>query len=318
MVLGRPLANTRMYILDKAAPARCRLGGRAKSILAATASRGDTSIEPELTAEKFIADPFERAPTHGCIRTGDLARFLAGRHGSSSWAGSTSRSRSAASASSWARSRPCWTGMPAVQELCVVAREDRARGQAAGGVCGRGAGVTCRTSRASRNSVKERLPEYMVPAAWVEMASLPLTPNGKVDRKNLPAPEYQRAELAGEYQEATHAGRRSAGRHLGRSAEAGPGGRSRPLLRAGRTFAAGHAGGVPHRHAFQVELPLRRFVRSSDGGGAVRAGGGIATRAARTAGSAHRAGAADRSPAAIVRPAASVVPGSTGTQQLEL
>ena len=53
-----------------------------------------------------------------------------------------------------------------------------------------------------RSHVGKQLPDYMTPAAFVEMTSLPLTPNGKVDRKALPMPDYERSELAGEYQAA--------------------------------------------------------------------------------------------------------------------
>ena len=99
---------------------------------------------------------------------------------------------------------------------------------------------------ALRNWVKEQLPEYMVPVAWVEMPSLPLTPNGKVDRKNLPAPEYQRAELAGEYQEARTPAEEVMAGIWAEVLKLDQVGSSRPVLRAGRTLPAGHAGSVSH------------------------------------------------------------------------
>ena len=88
---------------------------------------------------------------------------------------------------------------PAVQDCVVIAREDVAGDKRLVGYVVPAAGQKVNAAEL-RNWVKERLPEYMVPVAWVEMASLPLSPNGKVDRKNLPAPDYERPELAGEYQ----------------------------------------------------------------------------------------------------------------------
>ena len=106
------------------------------------------------------------------------------------WGAPMSRSRSAATASSSAKSRPRLTGLDGVQQAVVIAREDRPGDKRLVGY------ITGTADPAeARAALAERLPAYMVPAAVVMVAALPLTSNGKLDTRALPAPEY----TAGQY-----------------------------------------------------------------------------------------------------------------------
>jgi amino acid adenylation domain-containing protein len=189
--IGRPIRNTRVYVLDRA------------FTLAPTGARGELYIggegvargyhgRPELTAERFLPDPFSEVPGARLYRTGDAVHFLA--EGSLEFLGRVDHQIKIRGF----RIEPgevevALQEVPGVKESTVSAREEGGEWQlVAYVVAERGAAVTAATLR---QSLRERLPAYMVPAIFMLLDRLPLTPNGKVDRRALPAPVSSRADL---------------------------------------------------------------------------------------------------------------------------
>jgi amino acid adenylation domain-containing protein len=203
--IGRPVAGTRVYVLDAAAlplpegvPGELYIGGEG-------VARGYLR-RPELTAERFVPDGFG-PPGERLYRTGDRVRWRAG--GVLEYLGRLDHQVKLRGF----RIEPgeieaALRASPLVREAVVVLREDAPSDQGEQGEQGgqgeRGgrrlvayvapapAGATGQVGdavAALRDLCRERLPAHMVPAAFVVLERLPLTPNGKVDRRALPAPD---------------------------------------------------------------------------------------------------------------------------------
>src|SRR5688572_18962956 len=160
---------------------------------------------PELTAERFVRDPFSREPGARMYRTGDLARYLP--DGNLEFLGRNDQQvkvRGYRIELGEIEARLC--EHPTVREAVVIARQDSGGDKrlvayvtsAATGERDSDAPVA-ELVAALRRHLAERLPEYMVPSAFVRLAALPLTPNGKLDRNALPAPDGE-AVLARAYE----------------------------------------------------------------------------------------------------------------------
>jgi amino acid adenylation domain-containing protein len=196
ITIGRPIAQTQLYVLDaRLRPVPVGVTGELY-IGGAGVARGYYQ-KPSLTAERFLPDPFSKAPGARFYRTGDLARWRS--DGTLECLGRADhqvkirgfRVELGEIESALARH-------PAVREAAVVARED------ATGEHALVAYVAARDGQASgaaelRRWLGEALPEYMVPSAFVALDALPLTPNRKVDRNALPAPEAGRGDSGLDY-----------------------------------------------------------------------------------------------------------------------
>jgi amino acid adenylation domain-containing protein len=184
VVLGRPLGNMKVYILDAyGEPVPVGVAGELY-IGGAGVARGYLN-RPELTRERFVKDPFASEPEARMYKTGDLGRWLP--DGNIEFLGRNDfqvkiRGFRIELGEIESRLREC-TG---VRDAVVLARED-----------GAGDKRLVAYYTASETNVAEQLrahvaavlPDYMVPAAYLHLERLPLTPNGKLNRAALPAPD---------------------------------------------------------------------------------------------------------------------------------
>jgi len=182
--IGRPISNTRVYILDQAG--RPVAPGETGELYAAGdgVARGYLN-SPEATAEKFLRDPFVADGSARMYRTGDLARWR--DDGTVEFLGRIdTQVKILGYRIEPGEIEAVLLAHSAVKQVCVVPHTDESGSKRLVGYYV--AAPDCGTTVADlRKYLTEKLPAFMVPALFVQLPSLPLTPNGKIDRAALPA-----------------------------------------------------------------------------------------------------------------------------------
>jgi amino acid adenylation domain-containing protein/natural product biosynthesis luciferase-like monooxygenase protein len=190
--IGRPIANTRIYLLD------ARLQPVPQGVAGELFIAGDGLARgylrrPDLTAERFVPDPFG-APGSRLYRTGDLARFRP--DGRLDYLGRIDHQvKLRGFRIELGEIEAALRSHPQVDDVAVLARDDTGGDKRlVAYVVGRGGEPVSESALLAH--LQRQLPVHMLPAHWVALAALPRTPNGKLDRPALPAPARASAAAA--------------------------------------------------------------------------------------------------------------------------
>jgi amino acid adenylation domain-containing protein len=200
--IGRPIANTQVYILDAqkqpvgiGVPGELYIGG-------AGLARGYLN-RPELTADRFILNPFSDEPSSRLYKTGDLARYLS--DGNIEFLGRIDHQVKIRGFRIELGEIEAAIGQhPALRETVVLVREDNPGDKRLVAYIVSNSALKTQDSELIndlRCYLKQKLPQYMMPSAFVLLESLPLTTNGKIDRRSLRAPDINRAEFESNFTE---------------------------------------------------------------------------------------------------------------------
>ena len=189
--IGRPIANTEAYVLDQGlnlvpvgVPGELHIAG-------AGLARGYLN-RPELTAERFIANPFCAEPGARIYKTGDLVRYLP--DGNLEYLGRIDNQvKLRGFRIELGEIEAVIRQHPRVQDAAVIVREDAPGDRRLVAYVVQEREAAC-TAGELRSYLQQKLPDYMVPSAFVTLDSFLLTPSGKVDRRALPIPDRSETE----------------------------------------------------------------------------------------------------------------------------
>ncbi|WP_122872125.1 non-ribosomal peptide synthetase, partial [Pseudomonas viridiflava] len=195
--IGKPIANTRVYLLDERQQL-VPLGVAGELYVAGDSVARGYLNRPEMTAERFLRDPFHNNPEARMYRTGDLARWNA--DGTLEYLGrNDDQVKIRGVRIELGEIEAQLSQLPGIEEALIVAREDEPGQPRLVGYFTERADVTTLNVGELRTALLAVLPGYMVPSALVRLDAWPLTANGKVDRRALPVPDRD-ALNTGEYQ----------------------------------------------------------------------------------------------------------------------
>ncbi|WP_229547355.1 non-ribosomal peptide synthetase [Nostoc sp. CHAB 5836] len=185
--IGRPIANTQIYLLD-ANLQPVPIGAPGELHISGAGLARNYLNRPDLTNEKFIANPFSQESGARLYKTGDLARYL--DNGEIEYLGRIDHQvKIHGFRIELGEIETVLNYHPAVEQAVVILPEDIPGNKRLV------AYVVTQNQSTDRNDLRrflqQKLPDYMIPSAFVFLEALPLTPNGKVDRKMLPLPEAE-------------------------------------------------------------------------------------------------------------------------------